>query len=275
MTDVKWLVAHPDFLQSEAVHNDSGITQFRRVRVVELMDDSFLQCSCGFFARMGLPCKHILRITNTVTATMCHIRWAKQFLFQFGNNARVTDILVTMQRIGQNNMVPVPSSLQLPTADIYPSLLFDTSITDGDTMSFLHRHVEPVPMHQSLTNALTESLSVTDEDDTIGNSGFGVEEESVFSPNRRQLQTVPRNAADEDEYEISFDVTMKICMNLINVVKHQPNGIAMLQRKLYDLYTEVCTEISSKRPQLPDSEMVSMTVVRGRKPSTRIRSAGL
>jgi len=275
VTDVKWLVAHPDFLQSEAVHNDSGITQFRRVRVVELMDDSFLQCSCGFFARMGLPCKHILRITNTVTATMCHIRWAKQFLFQFGNNARVTDILVTMQRIGQNNMVPVPSSLQLPTADIYPSLLFDTSITDGDTMSFLHRHVEPVPMHQSLTNALTESLSVTDEDDTIGNSGFGVEEESVFSPNRRQLQTVPRNAADEDEYEISFDVTMKICMNLINVVKHQPNGIAMLQRKLYDLYTEVCTEISSKRPQLPDSEMVSMTVVRGRKPSTRIRSAGL
>ena len=275
MTDVKWLVAHPEFLQSDAVRNDSGITQFRRVRVVEFIDDSFLQCSCVFFARMGLPCKHILRITNTVTATMCHIRWAKQFLFQFGNNDRVTDMLVTMQRIGQNNMVPVPSSLQLPTADIYPSFLFDTSITDGDTMSFLHRHVEPVPMHQSVTNALTESLSVTDEDDTIGNSGFGVEEESVFSPNRRQLQTVPRNAADEDEYEISFDGTMKICMNLINVVKHQPNGIAMLQRKLYDLYTEVCTEISSKRPQLPGSEMVSMTVVRGRKPSTRIRSAGL
>ena len=275
MTDVKWLVAHPDFLQSEAVHNDSGITQFRRVRVVELMDDSFLQCSCGFFARMGLPCKHILRITNTVTATMCHIRWAKQFLFQFGNNARVTDILVTMQQIGQNNMVPVPSSLQLPTADIYPSLLFDTSITDGDTMSFLHRHVEPVPMHQSLMNIMIESLSVADEDDTMANSGFGIEEESVFSPNRRRLQSLPENAPDEDEYEISFDGTMKICMNLINVVKHQPNGIAMLQRKLYDLYTEVCTEISSKRPQLPGTEMVSMAVVRGRKPSTRIKSAGL
>jgi hypothetical protein len=275
VTDVKWLVAHPDFLQSEAVHNDSGITQFRRVRVVELMDDSFLQCSCVFFARMGLPCKHILRITNTVTATMCHIRWAKQFLFQFGNNARVTDILVTMQRIGQNNMVPVPSSLQLPTADIYPSLLFDTSITDGDTMSFLHRHVEPVPMHQSLMNIMIESLSVADEDDTMANSGFGIEEESVFSPNRRRLQNLPEYAPDEDDYEISFDGTMKICTNLFNVVKHQPNGIAMLHRKLYDLYTEVCAEISSKRPQLPGSEMVSMTVVRGRKPSTRIKSAGL
>lgn len=275
MTDVKWLVAHPDFLQSDAVHNDSGITQFRRVRVVELIDDSFLQCSCVFFARMGLPCKHILRITNTVTATMCHIRWAKQFLFQFGNNDRVTDMLVKMQRIGQNNMVPVPSSLELPTTDSYPSFLFDTSTTDGDTMLFLHRHVVPVPMHQSLTNALTESLSVTDEDDTMGNSGFGIEEESVFSPNRRQLQTLPRNVADEDEYEISFDGTMKICMNLFNVVKHQPNGIAMLQRKLYNLYTEVCTEISSKRPQLPGSEMVSMAVVRGRKASTRVKSAGL
>jgi hypothetical protein len=268
-------VAHPDFLQSEAVRNDSGITQFRRVRVVEFIDDSFLQCSCGFFARMGLPCKHILRITNTVTATMCHIRWAKQFMFQFGNNDRVTDILVTMQRIGLNNMVPVPSSLQLSTADTYPSFLFDTSITDGDTMLFLHRHVEPVPMHQSLNNALTESLSVTDEEDTMGNSGFGIEEESVFSPNRRRLQTLPENAPDEDEYEISFDGTMKICKNLFDIVKHQPNGIAMLQRKLYDLYTEVCTEISSKRPQLPGTEMVSMAVVRGRKPSTRIKSAGL
>ena len=275
MTDVKWLVAHPDFLQSEAVHNDSGITQFRRVRVVELMDDSFLQCSCGFFARMGLPCKHILRITNTVTATMCHIRWAKQFMFQFGNNDRVTDILVTMQRIGLNNMLPVPSSLQLSTADTYPSFLFDTSITDGDTMLLLHRYVEPVTMHQILNNALTESLSVTDEEDTMGNSGFGIEEESVFSPNRRRLQTLPENAPDEDEYEISFDGTMKICKNLFDIVKHQPNGIAMLQRKLYDLYTEVCTEISSKRPQLPGTEMVSMAVVRGRKPSTRIKSAGL
>ena len=275
MTDVKWLVAHPDFLQSEAVRNDSGITQFRRVRVVEFIDDSFLQCSCGFFARMGLPCKHILRITNTVTATMCHIRWAKQFMFQFGNNDRVTDILVTMQQIGLNNMVPVPSSLQLSTADTYPSFLFDTSITDGDTMLFLHRHVEPVPMHQSLNNALTESLSVTDEEDTMGNSGFGIEKESVFSPNRRRLQTLPENAPDEDEYEISFDGTMKICTNLFNVVKHQPNGIAMPHRKLYDLYTEVCTEISSKRPQLPGTEMVSMAVVRGRKPSTRIKSAGL
>jgi hypothetical protein len=206
VTDVKWLVVHPDFLQSDAEHNDSGITQFRRIRVVELIDDSFLQCSCVFFARMGLPCKHILRITNTVIATMCHIRWAKQFLFQFGNNDRVTDMLVKMQRIGQNNMVPVPSSLELPTTDSYPSFLFDTSTTDGDTMLFLHRHVVPVPMHQSLTNALTESLSVTDEDDTMGNSGFGIEEESVFSSNRRQLQTLPRNVADEDKYDNSIPV---------------------------------------------------------------------
>jgi hypothetical protein len=206
---------------------------------------------------------------------MCHIRLAKQFLFQFGNNDRVTDMLLKMQQIGQNNMVPVLSSLELPTTDSYPSFLFDTSSTEGDTVLFLHRYVEPVPMHQSLTTALIESLSVTEEDDAMSNSGFGMEEESVFSPKRRQLQTSTRNAADDDEYEISFDGTMKICMNLFNKVKHQPNGIAMLQRKLYNLYAEVCTEISSKRPQLPGSEMVSMAVVRGRKASTRIKSAGL
>ena len=41
VSEKKWLVAHPDFIQRDAVQTDSEITQFRRVRVVEVTQDSF------------------------------------------------------------------------------------------------------------------------------------------------------------------------------------------------------------------------------------------
>ncbi|MGH7973896.1 MAG: SWIM zinc finger family protein [bacterium] len=34
------------------------IPNFNRVRVVTLVRDKFLRCSCGFFSRHDLPCSH-------------------------------------------------------------------------------------------------------------------------------------------------------------------------------------------------------------------------
>jgi len=68
---------------------------------------------------------------------------------------------------------------------------------------------------------------------------------------------------------------MKICKNLFNIVQNQPNGVAMLEQKLYSLYSEVCRDIFSSRPMLLESNLVSTAVVRGKKKSTRIKSAGL
>jgi hypothetical protein len=49
----------------------------------------------------------------------------------------------------------------------------------------------------------------------------------------------------------------------------------MLQQKLYKLYSEVSSEIANKQPLLQSSDIVSTAVIRGRKTSSRIRSAGL
>ena len=267
-------MAHPDFIQRDAVQTDSEITQFRRVRVVEVTQDSFLQCSCGFFARMGLPCKHILRITNTVTATMCHVRWAKQYLFQFGNNERVTQMLTDMQGVGQGNFVPIPISIELPTHETYPSFLFDTSSAEGNTMLLLHQQVVPVAMHHSVNMELSGLLSACNDESGIDDAA-GIQEEVLLSPQCLRLsRTTPTELYDED-YEINYDGTMKICRNLFNMVRNQPNGISMLQQKLYKLYSEVSSEIANKQPLLQSSDIVSTAVIRGRKTSSRIRSAGL
>jgi hypothetical protein len=268
-------VAHPDFIQRDAVQTDSCITQFRRVRVVEVTQDMFLQCSCGFFARMGLPCKHILRITNTVTATMCHVRWAKQFLFQFGNNERVTQMLIEMQRVGQGNLVPIPLSVELPTLDSYPAFLYDTSSTEGNTMLFLHQQVVPVAMHHSVNMELSRLLPASNDESGIDDTASGIQEEVLFSPQRLRLPNTTTTELYDEEYEINFDGTMKICKNLFNMVRNQPNGISMLQQKLYKLYSEVSSEITTKQSMLPTSDIVSTAVIRGRQTSTRIRSAGL
>lgn len=272
----KWLVAHPKSLQRDPLPNVSGVTQFRRVRVVEVVNVNNLQCSCVFFARMGLPCKHILRVTNTVTATMCHIRWAKQYLFQFGAHDHVTAMLVKMQRVGQSNAVPMPSSLQLSTYDRYPTFLHETSTEDGDTMLSLHRHTTPVPISYSLSTTFAENSFATAEKDTLTNTNVGMHEEIGFSPARVRMLSSSVDAVDDiDDYDITYDGTMKLCKSLFNIYKNQPNGVATLQQKLYNLYSEVCADIASKKPASITSNVVSTIVVCGRKKSTRIRSAGL
>ena len=267
-------MAHPDFIQRDAVQTDSKITQFRRVRVVEVTQDSFLQCSCGFFARMGLPCKHILRITNTVTATMCHVRWAKQYLFQFGKNERITQMLIDMQRVGQGNFVPIPLSVELPTHETYPAFLFDTSSAEGNTMLLLHQQVVPVRMHHSVNTDLTGLLSPCNDESVIDDAS-GIQEEVLLSPQCLRLPHSTRTELYDEDYEINYDGTMKICRSLFNIVRNQPNGISMLQQKLYKLHSDICCEIANKQPMLQTSDIVSTAVIRGRKTNSRIKSAGL
>ena len=120
-----------------------------------------------------------------MSATMCHIRWAKQYLFQFGKNDHVTDLLLTMQKVGQNNMVPLPSSLILPRNANYPSLLYDTTKEAGETMLLLHEHVRPVPTCYHVAKELAV-FSESEQDDAITN-GLGVQEETVLSPAHRQM----------------------------------------------------------------------------------------
>jgi len=126
-------------------------------------------------------------------------------------------------------MVPLPSSLNLPSNAHYPSFLYDTTKEAGETMLLLHGHVRPVPTCYHLAKELAVEVGESEQDDAITN-GFGVQEETVLSPARCQMRfTPPDDNDDMADYEITFDGTMKICKSLFNVHKNQPNGIALLR----------------------------------------------
>jgi hypothetical protein len=121
---------------------------------------------------------------------------------------------------------------------------------------------------------LSGLLSACNDESGIDDAA-GIQEEVLLSPQCLRLsRTTPTELYDED-YEINYDGTMKICRNLFNMVRNQPNGISMLQQKLYKLYSEVSSEIANKQPLLRSTDIVSTAVIRGRKTSSRIRSAGL
>ena len=142
-------------------------------------------------------------------------------------------------------------------------------------MLFLHQQVVPVAMHHSVNMELSGLLPAPNDDNGIDDAAPGIQEEVMFSPQRLRLPYTTLTEAYDEEYETNFDGTMKICKNLFNIVRNQPNGISMLQQKLYKLYSEVCSEIATKRSRLQTSDIVSTAVIRGRKTSSRIRSAGL
>jgi len=171
-------------------------------------------------------------------------------------------------------MVPLPLSLILPRNANYPSLLYDTTKEAGETMLLLHEHVRPVPTCYHLAKELAV-FSESEQDDAITN-GLGVQEETVLLPAHRQMRfTPPDDNDDMADYEITFDGTMKICKSLFNVYKNQPNSIALLQQKLYNLYSEVCADLTSKRHASVFSDLVSTAVVRRNKKTIRYKSAGL
>ena len=46
---------------------------------------------------MGLPCCHILRVTNELNASMCHIRWWEDYISFFDKRPDVTNVLLSLQ----------------------------------------------------------------------------------------------------------------------------------------------------------------------------------
>jgi hypothetical protein len=100
----EWLVMHKNHLKITK-QSKSHITKFKRVRVIQLINNECLHCSCCYFQRMLLPCSHILKLSQKIMATMCHLRWHKCYMFLFQCNSEVTD---TMSKLRDHECIGVP-----------------------------------------------------------------------------------------------------------------------------------------------------------------------
>jgi hypothetical protein len=73
-----------------------GRPQIVRLRVVKFEVDGSVCCSCEFFERVGILCRHILAIVHEVDESMIDVRWRAVLRFYFGKKmyARVTSVIM-------------------------------------------------------------------------------------------------------------------------------------------------------------------------------------
>ena len=72
---------------------ESPYTKFTRVRIVNIVmheGKAYLVCSCGFHHMHGIPCRHILHITEKVLLEYFDPRWYKIFYHFYGRDPEIT-----------------------------------------------------------------------------------------------------------------------------------------------------------------------------------------
>jgi hypothetical protein len=88
--------------------------RFRRVRVIQWVEGhNVLICDCGYFQRIGLPCRHLFHVKGNISLTDCDIWWYKSYTYHFRRIPRYTHQVC--QIINRVKVVGVPFVSLPPT----------------------------------------------------------------------------------------------------------------------------------------------------------------
>ncbi len=85
-----------------------------RVLMKKKNTQHFLQCECLLYERCGIPCKHILRITDKIDDNMVKIQHWKVYATHFGDDSELSRKLMdarSMQQCNEGNGVPISNVL--------------------------------------------------------------------------------------------------------------------------------------------------------------------
>ena len=98
--------------------------QFRnvyRVSLIKKNTQQFLQCDCLHYERYGIPCQHILRITQKIEDNMVKIQHWKVYGTHFGDDSVLGAKLMEARSIQQNNeSLGVPITMALCRKIMFP-----------------------------------------------------------------------------------------------------------------------------------------------------------
>jgi hypothetical protein len=118
------------------------IPRFLRLRKVTLSQDNYLYCDCGYYARYGIPCRHVLSIDPTYQLRDFSIRWWKvydYFAFREGSSDLTKQFLELDCQAPPGKHSGLPS---LPADTIFP-ILSDVSLS-YDRWLAIHDHPGPI-----------------------------------------------------------------------------------------------------------------------------------
>jgi len=75
---------------------------------------NFLQCDCLLYERCGIPCSHILRITDKIEDNMVKIQHWKVYATHFGDDSELSRKIMdarSLQQCNEGNGVPITNTL--------------------------------------------------------------------------------------------------------------------------------------------------------------------
>jgi hypothetical protein len=113
--------------------------RFRRLRVIQWVEGhNVLICYCGYFHRIGLPCRHLFHLKANISLTDCDIQWYKSYTYHFVRIPRYTQKVC--QIINRAKVVGVPFVASPPTivSAVY------TNCTDSFFPDWLMKAQSPV-----------------------------------------------------------------------------------------------------------------------------------
>ena len=73
---------------------------YYRVRTVKITDSGFIGCSCGYPARMKMPCRHIIAVVRKTDERMYGVRWHQMFQHCFLRKGkdRITHLYMDLEK---------------------------------------------------------------------------------------------------------------------------------------------------------------------------------
>ena len=104
-----------DIVQSKKPEGKLPITDFARVRIVRMVSEMYLTCSCERPKRFKGPCSHIFKVLGKRHPQMYSVRWSSMFQYRYLNNEDESKKDFTP--IFEENMVEERS--RQPDEDVY------------------------------------------------------------------------------------------------------------------------------------------------------------
>ena len=154
--DCNWIVWN--FYEKECVHDDDDDASTMIPRFLEVFHvgirifcgNYFLKCDCMLYERCGIPCTHVLRVTNDLSHTMIKIQHWKVFATHYGSptNSKLGEELIKAQMNAHqyDDMgVPVPEDMIIKAKGMnvskeYPFLYDGTTYEDYHEAQFIESH---------------------------------------------------------------------------------------------------------------------------------------
>jgi hypothetical protein len=215
MCETKYLVRHETAHLYQKDKKDP-ITKFFRVRIVHIQDEA-LHCSCGFFCRQRIPCRHMLHVLNEMCIEYCGVHWTTLYAQYYGTDHPIAPMLVEMQRKESNGIRITNEKFNCKGSQHLPYVYCSTTPVDVGFFSELEGKTVVTLNHNG---RISNEAALILNDNTDGMLCFGrVDHVFEFDSNNRLTPEYGVNNSSIAQANFSYAEGLKIYKEIASIAE--------------------------------------------------------